>query len=450
MAHSSFKQKLIVGASYSALGMLIGTGIRLVSTLVLTRLLAPDLFGLMAVASTFSYAAAMLTDVGLRSAIIQHEAGDNIRHRQAVWTVIFWRGFVICGLLLLTAGGIWLLQRHGLLNAATTFGDPRFAEVIFWLAMTELIGGMGSIDVLVWERQLNFRRTFIYSTGKQVMATLVTILWSWIDPGVLALCSGGMAANLWVIVFSHSLAKTPARLVWKLDELLAIINHGRWLLLGAVLVFATSVFDRLFLAWGMDATQLGIYSIAATLGLLALEISQRIGNSVVFPAMSERSRAGQMELSKDYYRIRRSFEYLSLASGFLFIGCGQLIIDILYDPRYAGAGIVLQLFGLVCLMLAYDLSSETYLALGHTRFHSAVALARLCGLLPGLALAVPLLGIQGGVVGLIVSRLCGVALMTHFNRRLGMLSWRAELRYAGSAAAVMAGGLLLGHLLPRG
>jgi hypothetical protein len=31
-----------------------------------------------------------------------------------------------------------------------------------------------------------------------------------------------------------------------------------------------------------------------------------------------------------------------------------------------------------------------------------------------------------------------------------MLSWRAELRYAGSAAAVMAGGLLLGHLLPRG
>jgi O-antigen/teichoic acid export membrane protein len=63
------------GSLFTVIGHVAGEGLRLLSNLLLTRLLFPEAFGLMAIATAVLQGARMLSDVGIRGSIVQHERG---------------------------------------------------------------------------------------------------------------------------------------------------------------------------------------------------------------------------------------------------------------------------------------------------------------------------------------------------------------------------------------
>ena len=67
------------GSAWILGGQVAGQGLRLVSSLLLTRLLSPDLFGLIALAQLVNRGVAMFSDVGLRGNVVHHERGDDPR-----------------------------------------------------------------------------------------------------------------------------------------------------------------------------------------------------------------------------------------------------------------------------------------------------------------------------------------------------------------------------------
>ena len=428
----SFKKRLLVGVGYTTLGQLIGYAIRLGSTLILTRLLAPDLFGLIAVGYTFTYAAALLSDVGLRSSIIQNHRADDIDYRDSVWMIIFIRGILI-GLFVSGATVIlWLMQKAGLFQLQSVYADPRILAVLPLLALAELVKGTESIEILYRERKLDFKSLFIFGTVKQVVNTGITVIWAWLDPGVVALCSGAIIGNLVGVILSYTwLTRRPPKLVWRPDDFLYILQQGKWLLVSAILTFLMNTVDRIYLAVGLDAHQLGIYSIATTLGLIAQELATKIGNSVVFPAMSQRIRDGAKDLLSDFYRIRRPFEWFGMGCGFFLLAFGGDLVHIMYDHRYQAAGKVLRVFGMLCLTLAYASSTEAYLAMGEAKKNSLVYFTRLTSLIVSLSVLVPLLGVMGGAWSLVCASGCGVIAMLWCNHRLGLFSLSKELRLLG-------------------
>lgn len=428
----SFKKRLLVGVGYTTLGQLIGYGIRLGSTLILTRLLAPDLFGLMAVGYTFTYAAALLSDVGLRSSIIQNHRADDPDYRDSVWMIIFMRGILIA---LFVSGAtfiLWMMQRAGMFQLQSVYADPRILAVLPLLALAELVKGTESIEVLYRERKLDFRSLFIFGTAKQVVNTGATVIWAWLDPGVVALSAGSILGNLFGVILSYTwLSNKAPKLVWRTDDFIYILQQGKWLLVSAILTFLMNTVDRVYLAIGLNANQLGIYSIATTLGLIAQELATKVGNSVIFPAMSQRIRDGATDLRSDFYRIRRPFEYFGMGCGFFLLTFGHDLIDLMYDDRYLAAGSVLRVFGVLCLTLAYVASTEAYLAMGEAKKNSIVYFTRLISLIVCLPILVPSLGVMGGAWSLACSNICGVIAMLWCNRQLGLLSWRKELRLLG-------------------
>lgn len=443
----SFKKRLLVGVGYTTLGQLIGYGIRLGSTLILTRLLAPDLFGLIAVGYTFTYAAALLSDVGLRSSIIQNHRADDPDYRDSVWMIIFMRGILIA---LFVSGAtfiLWMMQKAGMFQIQSVYADKRILVVLPLLALAELVKGIESIEVLYRERKLDFKSLFIFGTSKQVVNTGVTVVWAWLDPGVVALSAGAIVGNLFGVILSYTwLSNKPPKLVWRSDDFIYILQQGKWLLVSAILTFLMNTVDRIYLAVGLDAVQLGIYSIATTLGLIAQELTNKVGNSVIFPAMSQRIRDGASDLRSDFYRIRRPFEYFAMACGFFLLAFGHDLVRLMYDPRYLMAGSVLRVFGVLCLTLAYAASTEAYLAMGEAKKNSIVYFTRLTTLIAGLVILVPPLGVMGGAWSLACASLCGVVAMLWCNHRLGLLSWSKEFRLLGLMALGFAGVALIEYL----
>ena len=89
-----FKRDRLTSASAVLLGTAIAINLlRLASTVVLTRLLAPDAFGLIAMVGSIFFVISMVTDAGFQAYIVRHER-DDADFEDAIWTIHFGRGIL--------------------------------------------------------------------------------------------------------------------------------------------------------------------------------------------------------------------------------------------------------------------------------------------------------------------------------------------------------------------
>ena len=120
------KDKIIKASGYSILSELVAKIIGPIGFLVLTRILSPQDFGVVAIATTILNFVYILSDFGIGNVIIQERGSSNYIYK--LNNVSFWfsgiLGFVFCSLIILFSN-----------NIAKLFGDPRSSNVISVMAI---------------------------------------------------------------------------------------------------------------------------------------------------------------------------------------------------------------------------------------------------------------------------------------------------------------------------
>src|SRR5436190_19575910 len=94
-AGESLRGRAIKSSVWMMIGWALGQVIRFGGNLILSRLLFPELFGLMALVNVFFQGLQMFSDVGIGPAIIQNKKGDEPRFVNTAWTIQCARGFVL-------------------------------------------------------------------------------------------------------------------------------------------------------------------------------------------------------------------------------------------------------------------------------------------------------------------------------------------------------------------
>ena len=105
---TSIKHQLFSGVFYTALAKYSGIGVSLVVAGVLARLISPDDFGVMAIATVIIAFFNLFTDVGLSPAIIQHK-GLTRENLSGLFSFTIWTGI---GLALLFAAASWPIAAY--------------------------------------------------------------------------------------------------------------------------------------------------------------------------------------------------------------------------------------------------------------------------------------------------------------------------------------------------
>src|SRR5438045_2674881 len=68
---------------------------RFISNLIVTRLLFPEAFGLIAAATALMVSLSLISDVGVRTLVIQSERGEDPNFLHAAWTFQSIRGIAL-------------------------------------------------------------------------------------------------------------------------------------------------------------------------------------------------------------------------------------------------------------------------------------------------------------------------------------------------------------------
>lgn len=308
----------------------------LLRLLILTWLLTPEDFGLLAIAVTAIGFFMTVTDIGMIPALVQ---GADVDEKQfnVAWSVGLTRALLITAVTILAAPII-----------AGIFAEPRAVNLIRVLALRPLLDALGSIKVATLTRNLEFRPLAIIKLGEAIMNTVVSIALAYFL-GVWALVAGALAGSTLSLILSYLLAPHRPRLSFDRAAIRPLIRFGRWIFLTSLIVLAGSYVLRVVISRQLGTAELGLYFLAAQLAFLPAELASEIVGDVAFPLIS-RYQSELRQVTKVFHTMLTGLAALLFPVCMLLFVLAPLLVQEILGPRWDGTVPVIRILTLVSLI----------------------------------------------------------------------------------------------------
>lgn len=406
----------------------LGQVIRLGSNLLMTRLLVPEMFGVMAIATTVTVILALLSDIGLRQNIIQSKRGDDPVFLNTAWTVQIIRGLLLFMVSLLVAALAWLAQSVNLWPPASTYAVPILPLIIAVTGFASVVNGFQSTKVATAFRTFQQKRLMLIEIASQLVGLLVVLTIGFLTRSIWSLVAAGLVVSVVNTTLTHVWLYGPRNyLCWDKVSLRELATFGRWVFLSSAVGVLAANGDRILLGGSISVTELGIYSIAGlVMGAFETGFS-RIVSSVVFPSFCEAARGGSEHLRAVYHRTKVYVDVAMLfACGFIF-ATGETLITSLYDTRYSDAGKMLSILSLSIFVWRFTLTYQACLALGLTKYLAIANIIRFVTLWTSMPVLYSIGGLDYVIWGIALHPLPTLPFIYFLNRRLGLSCLTREL-----------------------
>lgn len=442
---SSLRRRAISAGAWNLGALVTSQAIRLGGNLVMARLLMPEMFGIMMIATTVSVVLHLLSDVGLRQNIIQSPRGDDPVFLNTVWTVQIVRGLILFASTLLIAGFTWFAQVINLWAPNSTYATPELPLVLALTGVSAIFYGLQSTKVDLAVRAVQQKKVVLAEFASQLVGLLVMLVIGYFSRSIWSLVGAGLVSAIVSALLGHFWFEGPPnRLQWERSTLQELLVFGRWILLSSAVGVLAMYGDRFWFGGSMTANELGVYSIAVLiLGALQLGL-QRLFGAVALPAFSEASRTNDtVRLHALYYRLKLMFDLVSLFFCGLFWTGSTLLISILYDARYAQAGSMMAILSLSFFTMRYMVAHQVWIALGLTKYQAMDNIIRVVSLWVLLPLLLAIGGVKYAIWGVALHTFPTLVLIFYVNCRLGLFNLKREL----VVLPMLAVGALCGELL---
>ena len=383
-------KKALVAASFVIFGFGLSQAIRLAGNIVLTRLLVPELFGVLAIARVFFMGLGLFSDIGLGPAIIRSKRAHEAVFLNTAWTIQIIRSIILAALSALIAYPVSIFYK-----------EPSLLYLIPILGLISIPDGCRSTSLIMLEKELNQKKATIIELVIQVASLSILIASAFILRNVWALIIGDLAGTLIRTVWSHVINRADRnRLVLDKESVTELLGFGKWIMLSTAMTFLANQADRFMLGKLFSMSWFGVYNVALNLAELPKQIISRLNSKVIFPLITKYSNLSRDELKN---KMKKPRFMLLLGVTFLLsiFGCfGDVAIYILYDQRYQEAGWILPMLALgMWPLLLLSTVEGSLLAIGQPKYSAAGNFAKFIYML----VVLPLANYYGGHFGVILA-----------------------------------------------
>ena len=422
------KKRIINAGSWTLAGHFVSQGIRLLSNLIMTRLLVPEMFGIMAIANIVIVGLGMFSDLGLKQNIIQSKRGEEPLFLNTVWSVQIIRGIFLSILCLLAAFILTFLNNAQLLEADNVYASSLLPEVLMVLSLAPFIQGLESTKIATSNRGLQLKRIVTLELIAQLCGFGFMLAWVSFERTIWALVYGALVARIAKVLLGHlSLHGHKNRPQWDSNAFNEIFHFGKWMFLSSIMGFLINQGDKLLLGGVMSASSFGLYSVAALIFSSLQMLVSKLISSVVFPALGEINRISPDKVRDKYYGLRLPIDiFCLLTAGFLYYS-GSTIVDVLYDKRYIDSGSMLEILALILLVIRFGVAGQFYLVMGKPKIMTILMFSRLICMVIFIPIGFELNDDLGAVWGLVLAYFPGLILTFFYKVQYGLIDIKKEL-----------------------
>lgn len=312
--------------------------------LTLSRLLAPEAFGIVALAFVFTAILDIFLDQGFTAAIVQRDDLEPEHLDTAFWTT------VLIGLLLTGAG----IAASGLL--ADVFDEPQLAPVLRWLSLVILFSALSSTQMALLQRTMSFKRLAARSMTAKMVGGIVGVSLALAGWGVWSLVAQKLTAGVAAIIVLWGASDWRPGLKVSTKHYRELFSFGIAIAANNILKVLVKRADDLLIGYFLGSTLLGYYSIGHRLMLVMSKLVTGIINAVAFPAFS-RLQQNPERLRRAYYKVT---QYTSLIAFPVFVGmiplAPEFVLTLFGDQWAPSIPVVrvLALLGILHSLLAFN------------------------------------------------------------------------------------------------
>ena len=386
------------GSAFTAGSYAISQIIRLGANLVLTRLLFPEAFGLMALVSVVLVGLAMFSDMGVGPAISQHPRGDERAFLDTAYSINVARG-----------GLLWLLTCTLAYPVAALYNAPDLRLLLPVAGITLLIAGFNPTRIDTANRHLLLGRVTLLDLMAQFIGIAAMLALALVMQSVWALVIGaifGSAAKL--VILSKWLPGPANRVRWDKEAAHDLIHFGKWIFLSTACGFLLAQGDKAIFGAYLSLQELGVYNIGYFLASFPVLLAGAVVGRIMIPLYRDHPPAASAANFTKMRRLRFGVTGGTLILLAVLALTGVALVGMMYDARYAGAGAIvvaiacMQMPGVVGM--TYDQSA---LAAGDSRTYFLLmalkATVQTAAFLIGAA--------QGGVMGALLAQAIALVLL---------------------------------------
>jgi O-antigen/teichoic acid export membrane protein len=426
--NASLRERVLKAGGWSVVAHVLSNVIRLGSSLVMTRLLAPELFGVMAIATVVQVIVAMLTDVGLSQAVIHSPRGNERAFLNTAWTMQVVRGMLIWLACLCVATSLFVACNHGWLPEGSVYAVDVLPAVIAVASLAAVISGLQSSKLITARRAIDLKRVTQIELTSQIVGLSAMVALGWLTRSIWAFVAGGLVSAAVATILSHAwLDGVRNQFAWDKLVVKEILVYGRWIFFSSLFGVLSMNADRLLLGIWASPAFLGFYAIGLNLATVVEGLGYRLFSSVSMPAFSDAARNNSPKFREIYYRMRLPVDlaYVGIA-GFIF-ALAPSLIALLYDERYQPAGEILQWLSFGLIFSRYSLAHSAYMALGKPKYLTIITGVKLVSVLTLVPLLHHFHGLSGALVGVAFHLAPTLPFVAWFNHKLQLNDFRFEV-----------------------
>lgn len=434
------EKKAARSSMWTAAGFGLAQVLRLGSNVVLSRVLPPTAFGLMAMVNVVMTFLQQFSDMGIRPSIVRSSRGKDPDFLNTAWTVQVLRGSSLWGIAILAAWPLSLFYKQ-----------PILVYLLPIVGFTALCHGLMSTSMATLNRELSMGRLTILELSSQTLGIVVMINWALNLPSVWALAVGPVIGAWTAVTLSHTmLPGIRNRLRWEPEARKELFGFGRWLFLSTGLAFLMAQGDRLILSATVPVGVLGVYSAAVQISAVATGLLGQVSMKVLMPLYSRLNEQGSQELRRGVFRARLVMMAALFPVPALLVPFGDIMVRILLGKEFHDAGWMLQLLAIGAVVDALIVSIwPVILALGDSFRYMVQVIGRTVIVTAAMVIGLYLGDLKGLILGLAAGRLAGYPILIWAVRPTR--TWFPLLDLAGlvyAAVLVWIGQQLLGVVEP--
>ena len=312
-------------------------GVQFIVSLVLARLLAPEVFGTIALINVFISILEVFVDSGLGNSLIQKKEADDLDFS----TVFYFNLFVCCVLyvcLYLAAPFI-----------AVFYNMPELSLSIRVIGLILVISGVKNVQQAYVSRTMQFK-LFFYSTLCGTIGAAILGIWMAVKGfGIWALIVQSLFNSMVDTIILWCTVKWRPKRMFSWERLKTLLAFGWKLLVSSLLDTGYNRLRQMVIGKLYTPTNLAFYDKGSNFPAIVVNNINASINSVLFPAMSSE------QDNKDKIRslTRRVIKISSYIMWPIMLGlsaCAESVITILLTEKWLSCVPYLRIF---CISYAF-------------------------------------------------------------------------------------------------
>lgn len=340
----SVKARVVRSGIWVTASNALGSLLNIARSIVLARLLSPEMFGLMGLAGIAIRTLETVTRPGVAQALIARQKAFDEAAATA-FTMLVLRGVLLAGLLALVAP--WV---------SAFYAEPELERMLQALSAVFVLGGFVNIHTIARQKELDFRRLTYLGTTTNVLGTVATIAAAFWLRSVWALVIGQLVTAAFNAILSYAFIGGRPRFAWDAASARELFAYGKFITGSSIILFVATEIDSAVIGKLLGVEQLGFYTLAFTIANIPTANLSKMAAGIMMPAYSK-LQSDRAALSRAFLRTQSLVMLAVVPATVGIVVAAEPLLVAVYGEKWLPAVVPLQvlaLFGLLRALAAFN------------------------------------------------------------------------------------------------